>query len=85
MCVSNTVLGGADPLTFRVRTSVEAAASRTKMVHGLASGTSLCHSVEPHTVFAEKTDIEFTAHGTTQAAAASFGMILLPEKYNRQD
>jgi hypothetical protein len=85
MCVTNTVLGGANSLDFRIRKTdnADGATSRTQMMHTVGTGDSLCHGMDPHRLFTEKTDIEITGAGTTQAATATFGLILLPEDYDK--
>ncbi|MHC4302076.1 MAG: hypothetical protein ACYS7Y_32840 [Planctomycetota bacterium] len=76
-CISN--LGTGTPaVTFRFRTSVEGAASRTKTKLSVADELSICNSVTPPRVFTEKTDIEVTGAATTQAAGATFGLIVIP-------
>jgi hypothetical protein len=77
ICVSNTTLGGANALDFRERAVIEGAASRTQSLSGIAAGDSLCKIVDPHKLFTEKTDIEITGSGTTQAATATFGLVLI--------
>jgi hypothetical protein len=83
VCVSNTVLGGANALDFRIRMTDNAAGatSRTQVMFTQASGTTNCTETDPHRIFTEKTDIEITGAGTTQAATTTFGLILLPEGY----
>jgi hypothetical protein len=83
VCVSNTVLGGANALDFRVRITDNAAGatSRTQVMFTQASGTTTCTETDPNRIFTEKTDIEITGAGTTQAATTTFGLILLPEGY----
>jgi hypothetical protein len=85
MCASNTVLGGANAIDFRVRLTdnAEGATSRTQLMHTTASGATLCVSMDPPRIFTEKTDIEITGAGITQAATATFGLILLPEDYKK--
>jgi hypothetical protein len=82
VCLSNTTLGGANPLDFRMRTSVNGYASRTQMLHTTGAGETNCHPVDPHRIIEERTDIEFTGSGTTQAATAIFGLIVLPDEYH---
>jgi hypothetical protein len=83
LCVSNTVLGGANALDFRIRITDNAAGatSRTQVMYTQASGSTLCTDTDPNRIFTEKTDIEVTGAGTTQAATTTFGLILLPEGY----
>jgi hypothetical protein len=77
-CVSN--LGTGTPaVTFRERKSVEGAASRTQERLSMADELTICKEVSPPTLYAEKTDIEITGSATTQAAGATFGLILIPE------
>ena len=76
-CVSNTTLGGANAIDFRQRKVVEGGASRTQSLSGIAAGDSLCTIVNPPKLFTEKTDIEVTGSGTTQAATATFGLVLI--------
>jgi hypothetical protein len=82
-CVSNGVEAGANTLDFRVRTSIAGAASRTKNLFTVGAADTLCQEINPPMVFTEKTDIEFTGSGITQPATATFGMILIPEAFNK--
>jgi hypothetical protein len=82
MCLSNTTLGGANSLDFRMRVSANGGASRTQMLHTIGAGETTCHPVDPHRVVGERQDIEFTGAGTTQAATVIFGLIVIPDEYN---
>jgi hypothetical protein len=80
MCFTNSVLGGANTLDFRIRKTdnIDGFTSRTQMMHTIGSGDTMCYSADPPMIFSEKTDIEITGAGTTQAATATFGLILIP-------
>lgn len=82
-CISNvTQIAVGDAITFRMRASEEGAAPRTQHLLTLGNEISLCSESIPPIHFDEKTDVEFTgADSASQAVAATFGLILLPEDW----
>jgi hypothetical protein len=80
-CISNTTLGGADSVDFRSRIELEGGPNRTQNLYTLGAGATVCFDLEPARVFPEHSDIEITGSGTTQAASATFGLLIMPENY----
>ena len=69
-------------ILYRLRASVEGAASRTKELHPVGSATPWLVPHDPPLRFAEKTDLELTGDGITGAnndASGTFDLVLIPE------
>jgi len=80
-CIGNlSQAAGAQDVTFRLRKSVEHAASRTTELKTLADEHAECDAHDPPIMFAEKTDIELTAiaGGPSQGTSGTFDLILIP-------
>ena len=81
-CIGNLSQAAASQdVTFRLRRSVEGAASRTTEIMTLADSVTACVRHNPPIVFDEKTDIELTADaaGASQGTSGTFDILLLPE------
>jgi hypothetical protein len=67
--------------TFRLRKSVEGAASRVQEILEIAESVYQCTPHDPPILFAEKTDIELTSDmsGNNGSATGTFDLILAPE------
>lgn len=81
-CISDLGLQGTAATTFRIRASVNGAASTVKTHLNVVEDAEECHTVSPPMYFGEKTDIEFTGLSTDDDATASFSLVLI--KHNRQ-
>jgi hypothetical protein len=77
-CMSNTGIGGSDIITYRERKSTNNGPNKTQELLGLGDDVSICPVIRPPKVYDEKTDIEITGAALTQAATATFGLILVP-------
>jgi hypothetical protein len=77
-CMSNTGVGGSDVITYRERKQTDNGPSKTQELLGLGDDLSVCPDIHPPKTYAEKTDIEITGAALTQAATATFGLILIP-------
>jgi len=81
-CIGNlSQAAAAQDVTFRLRRSVEGAASRTTELMTLADSVQTCVEHDPPAIFGEKTDIELTAiaGGASQGASGTFDVVLVPE------
>jgi hypothetical protein len=78
-CTSN-ITAGIQTIDFRLRRSIEGAASRTTELYTLANGTYACTQHDPPIKFTEKTDIELTADasGVNALASGTFDIVLVP-------
>jgi hypothetical protein len=78
-CLSNQATAGS--IQFRLRRSVEGAASRTAELQILGTDLSNCFYHDPPLFFDEKTDIEITGLGAAvnNDAAATFDLVVVPE------
>lgn len=81
-CISDLAGNGAAATVFRLRSSVNGAASREKIRLNVVSGGERCHTFSPPTRFGEKTDIEFTGTSTADDASANFSLVLIADTLN---
>jgi hypothetical protein len=79
-CVANINTAANATGTFRLRRSVEGAASRVQQLQDLGESVSECTTHDPPITFAEKTDIELTSDMSANNASVSgsFDLILVP-------
>jgi hypothetical protein len=80
-CTTNVTTAGNRTAVFRLRKSVEGAASRVQELLDLADTVYQCTTHNPPVVFAEKTDIELTAtaSGADASTSGTFDLIIVPE------